>query len=198
MRRKHLANGFDRLFCPALLNIADGSISQDDSENNSCIDEMAEACGDDRSAEKHINQDIMEMGHEPEDGAASCGRGQAIGSVLRKALINFLLAETVVRCTKGGNDPLRRNGMVDGRTSFTVFHFCCSQQRLIWRGNESNARPFPNWAAKLTEDSGVVEYKTQPAQTSAVAAKIPDSVRALLIWIKFACISARRNSAEKH
>ena len=72
--REHPADRIQRPLGPAFLDEADDRVDQNDAEDHRGVDPLAEPGGDERRAEQHVDQNVMELGEESPERAARSPR----------------------------------------------------------------------------------------------------------------------------
>ena len=94
LRRKHVADGVQRILCLAFLDEADDHVDQHGGEDHRGVDPMAEQRGDDGGHQHQIEQHVMELVEQAQQWPPALWRRQAIGAMLLQAPLCLVLAET--------------------------------------------------------------------------------------------------------
>ena len=91
--RQHVADRIQRLFGLAFLHEADQGIEHDDGENHSGVDPVRQRQGHDTGRQQHVDEHVVKLAQQTQQGGAPFRRPQAVGAVAlqaRQGLLNCL------------------------------------------------------------------------------------------------------------
>lgn len=91
LRGEHPANSIHRLLGTSLLNEPDNCVGNHDRQDHARVDKMSEARRNGRRAQQHIDQEIVEVGEEPEDRAATRSFRKPVWPTVIKPLLGLVL-----------------------------------------------------------------------------------------------------------
>ncbi|MNG09691.1 hypothetical protein D3C84_931190 [compost metagenome] len=101
MGREQFADGVQGVFRLAFLDVADHHVDQHRRQDHAGVDPMAEQGGHQRGRYHHVQQDVVELQQQPQQGPAPLRRRQPVGAVARQAGVGFDRSQAVVAALEG-------------------------------------------------------------------------------------------------